>query len=174
MSHEVSVKHRKPAPSAREAMAKSDPQPPVQETSLVDRRGITVRWLSRRAGRWLSFTGEIRVLGLMDLMNASTRFAKVTNGVPYDQIPSEVRSKMWPVAKLVVMFDGQKGSEALLDDLESDTVLLSAVLGEVTRLESDCFLGVLVEGEGEPGAPRVVVATSRIASAPEAPGVAGA
>ena len=61
--------------------------------------------------------------------------------------------------------EGQQGSEALIDACDYDRYLLAGVIGEVDRLEAECFHNLLAEGEGPAGDPRVVVTSSRTVAA---------
>lgn len=154
---------------AREQFREPAPKDVDPVVDLPDRRRVHVRWFSRRENRLLEFSGEIHILGTLEIMKAAAAFLRVTGGLTYETIPSEARNRIWPQAKLSVMLEGQPGSEALVDACDYDRLLLASVMSEVDQLESDCFRNLLAEGEGAAGQPRVVVTTSRSVASPAIP-----
>lgn len=156
--------------STREQMAAAvKPAPPdTPPVEFSDRADLTADWYDRKTKRNCHFEGEIRVLGAPELMKASTMFIRVTGGVPFEMIPTELRNRLWPQAKLTVMLEGQRGADQLIDAMDYDKPLLALVVGEVDKLEAACFRNLLAESEGVEGAPRVVV-TSRPAVATATP-----
>jgi hypothetical protein len=147
--------------SSRDLLRAPDKQAAPAGIELYDRRDITVRWYSRLDGREHVFTGTIRLLNVTELARAANGFLRLTGGVQFDLLPSEVRNRLWLQSKLFVMLDGQPGADGLLDAFDTDRLLLVSVYQEVDKLEAECFRDVLGEGEGEPGQPRVVVASRR-------------
>jgi hypothetical protein len=160
----------KTAPPAREQFREPSPVDADPVVDFPDRRRVRVQWFSRKENRQCEFSGEIRVLGTLEIMRASAAFLRVTGGLTYETIPSEARNRIWPQAKLSVMLEGQPGYEKLVDACDHDRYLLAAVMSEVDQLESDCFRNILGAGEGTAGQPRVVVTTSR-STAPASPSV---
>jgi|GEM_PF-4842130 len=142
---------------------KDNAQP--QLIDFADRAYLDVKWFDRVAGEHREFSGTIRVLSISDLIEASAAFNRVITGVPYETIPPEVRNRLWPQAKLIIMFKDQPGGLKLVDACDVDRALLASIVQEVERLEADCFRHVLGPGEGDEGAPRVVVATRRAVAA---------